>query len=89
MVTNVFKMCYDKEFLLSIHLEVQDFGDEHETNYKTNEVNKENMNSAFLIADQKSENTKHMTKYDKQTLRKFCQKKNKWRINLQLFHIFK
>ena len=59
--------------MLSIHLEVQDFGDEDETNYKINEVSKENMNEfCSFIADQKSENTKHETKYDKQTLDKFC-----------------
>ena len=30
--------------MLSIHPEVQDFGDEDETNYETDEINKENMN---------------------------------------------
>ena len=30
--------------MLSIHPEVQDFGDEDETNYEIDEVNKENMN---------------------------------------------
>ena len=40
----------------SIHAEVQDFGDEDETNYKTDEVNKENMNEFWIfITDQKSE----------------------------------
>ena len=28
----------------SIHPEVQDFGDKDETNYETEEINKENMN---------------------------------------------
>ena len=55
--------------MLSIHPEVQDFGDEDETNYETDEVNKENMNEfCSFIADQKSKNTIHKTKYDKQTL---------------------
>ena len=46
--------------MLSIHPEVQDFGDEDETNYETDEINKENMNEfCIFIADQKSENTKH------------------------------
>ena len=30
----------------------------------------------IFIADQKSENTKHKTNYDKQTLCKFCPNKN-------------
>ena len=61
----------------SIHPEVQDFSDEDETNYETDEINKENMKEfCILIADQKSENAKHTTKYDKQTLCKFCRKKN-------------
>ena len=52
--------------MLSIHPEVQDFGDEGETNYETDEINKENMNEfCIFIADQKSENAKHKTKYDK------------------------
>ena len=52
--------------MLSIHPEVQDFGDEDETNYETDEINKENMNEfCIFIADQKSKNTKHKTKYDK------------------------
>ena len=52
--------------MLSIHPEVQDFGDEDETNYETDEINKENMNEfCIFIAEQKSENTKHATKYDK------------------------
>ena len=45
--------------MLSIHLEVQDFDDEDETNYKVNEVNKENMNEfCSFIAHQKSETIK-------------------------------
>ena len=52
--------------MLSIHPEVQHFVDEDETNYETDEINKENMNEfCSFIADQKSENTKHKTKYDK------------------------
>ena len=63
--------------MLSIHPEVQHFVDEDETNYETDEINKENMNEFCIFsADQKSENTKHTTKYDKQTLCKFCRKKN-------------
>ena len=43
-------------FMLTIHAEVQDFGDEDETIYKTDEINKENMNDFWIfIADQKSE----------------------------------
>ena len=30
--------------MLSIHAEQQDFGDEDETNYETDEINKTNMN---------------------------------------------
>ena len=42
--------------MLNIHPEVQDIGDEGETNYKTDQVNKENMNEfSIFIADQKSE----------------------------------
>ena len=64
----------------SIHQEVQDFDDKNETNYKTDEVNKEYVNEfCIFIADQKSENTKYKTKYDKQTLYKFCRKKNEKR----------
>ena len=66
--------------MLSIHLEAQNFGDEDETNYETDEINKENMNEfCIFIADQKSENTKHKTKYNKQTLWKFCRKENEKR----------
>ena len=52
--------------MLSIHSEVQDFGNEDETNM--NEY-------CIFIADQKSENTKYTTKYGRETLCKFCQKK--------------
>ena len=63
--------------MLNIHLEVKDFVNEEERNYETDETNKENMKEfCIFIADQKSENTKHTTKYDKQTLSKFCRKKN-------------
>ena len=42
--------------MLSIHPEIQDFGDEGETNYETDEINKENMSEfRIFIADQKSE----------------------------------
>ena len=42
-------------FMLSIHLEVKDFGNEDETNYETDEINKENMKEfCIFIADQKS-----------------------------------
>ena len=42
--------------MLSIHRQVQDVGDEDETNYETDEINKENMNKFWIfIADQKSE----------------------------------
>ena len=59
--------------MLSIHPEVQDFGEEDEKNCETDEINKKNMNEfCILISDQKSENTKHTTKYDKQTFYKFC-----------------
>ena len=68
-----------KKIMLNIHPEVQHFVDKDETNYETDEINKENMNEfCIFIADQKSENTKHKTKY-KQTLCKFCQKKNETR----------
>ena len=66
--------------MLNIHPEVQDFVNKDETNYETDEVNKENKNEfCIFIADQKSENTKHKAKYDKQTLCKFCRKKNEKR----------
>ena len=62
----------------SIHPEVKHFGDEDETIYETDEINKENMKEFGLsFADQKSENTKHTTKYDKQTLWKFCRKEER------------
>ena len=42
--------------MLGIHPEVQDFGDECETNCETDEINKENMSEfRIFIADQKSE----------------------------------
>ena len=51
--------------MVSIHPEVQDFVDEDETNYETDETNKENTNEfCIFIADQNSENTKHKTKYE-------------------------
>ena len=41
--------------MLSIHLEIQDFSDEDETNYETDEINKENISDFWIfIADQKS-----------------------------------
>ena len=40
----------------SIHSEVQDFGNEDETNYETDEINKENMSEfSIFIAGQTSE----------------------------------
>ena len=49
--------------MLSIHLEIKDSSGEDETNYKTDEIRKENMKEVCIfIADQKSENTKHPTK---------------------------
>ena len=66
--------------MLSIHPTVQHFVDENETNYETDEINKENMNEfCIFIAEQKSENTKHKTKYKKQTFCKFCGKKKEKR----------
>ena len=42
--------------MLSIHAEVQDFGDEDEINYKTNKINTGNMTEFWIfIADKKSE----------------------------------
>ena len=62
--------------MLSIHPEVQDFGHEDEMNYKTDEVNKEKMKEfCILIAGRKSENTKHTTKYYKQTLWCFVERR--------------
>ena len=59
---------------------VKHFVDEDETNYETDEINKGNMSEfCIFIAEQKSENTKHKTKYRKQTLFKFCRKKNEKR----------
>ena len=66
-------------FILSVHSEVKDFGNEDETDYETDEINEENMIEFYIFIDQKSENTKHTTKYDKQTLCKFCREKNEWR----------
>ena len=63
--------------MLSIHLELQDFCDDGKTNYETDEINKDMNEFCILIVDQKSENTKHTTKYDEQTLSKFFRKKNK------------
>ena len=66
--------------MLSIHREGQDFGDEDKTNYDTDEINKENINEfCIFIADQRSENTKHKTKYEKQILCKFCRTMNEKR----------
>ena len=63
--------------MLSIHPEVKDFGNEDETNYETDEINKENLKEfCIFIADQKSEDTKRTTKYDKQILGKFCREKD-------------
>ena len=60
-----------RRFMLIIHPEVQDFVDLDETTYKTDEINKENMNDfCIFITDQKSANTKHKMKYDKQILLK-------------------
>ena len=50
------------------------YANKDETNYKTDKIKKKNMKEfCTFIADQKSENTKHTTKY-KQTFSKFCQK---------------
>ena len=46
--------------MLSVHPEVQNFGDEDETNYETDEINKEIMNEFWIFtAVQKS--GKHIT----------------------------
>ena len=46
--------------MLSIHPVVNDFGNEDETNYETDEINEENMKEfCIFIADQISENEKH------------------------------
>ena len=64
--------------MLSIHLKVKDFSNEDEAIYKTEEINKENMNKFSIFnADQRLENAKHTTKYYKQTLCNFWGKKNK------------
>ena len=75
--------------MLSFHLEVQGFGDDGETIYETDEINKDMNEFCILIVDQKSDNTKHTTKYDKQTLSKFFRKKNKLRearLRRSFFH---
>ena len=41
--------------MLSIHLEVQHFCDDGDTNYLTNEINKDMIEFCILIIDQKSE----------------------------------
>ena len=42
--------------MVSTHPEVQDFGDEDETNYEIDEINKESMNEFWIfIADEKLE----------------------------------
>ena len=76
--------------MLSIHPEVQDFGDENETNHEIDEISKENMNKySIFIADQKPENTKHTPKYDRQTSCKLCGKKNELReVKAVLFALF-
>ena len=49
--------------MLSIHLEVKDFGNKDEMNYETDENNEENMREfCIFIAERKSENTKRTTK---------------------------
>ena len=64
--------------MLSIHPKVNDFGDKGETINETDETNKEDMKEFCIInADQKSENAKHIAKYDKLTTCKFWRKKNK------------
>ena len=60
--------------MLGIHLEIQDFFDEDETNYETDKINKEIWTSSEPLMLIK--NRKNKTKYDKQTLCKFCRKKN-------------
>ena len=52
--------------MLSSHPEIKDFGNEDETNYEADEINRGSMKTfCIFIVDQKSENTKHTTKYDK------------------------
>ena len=66
--------------MLSIRTDVQDFVDEDETKYETDEIKKEITNEfSIFIVDQKSKNTKHKAKYDKETFSKFCRKKNEKR----------
>ena len=63
--------------MLNIDLEVKDFRDEDKTNYETDERKEKNMKEVcIIIAYQKSDNTKHIAKYDKQPLRTFCREKN-------------
>ena len=64
--------------MLSIHPEVKGFGDEDETNCKTDEIDKENMKKfCIFIANQKLENTRPTTKYNKQTLTNFWSKEER------------
>ena len=66
--------------MFSIHPELQDLGDYDEKYNEIGEANKENLNEfCIFIAEQKSENTNHTTKYDKQTFCKFCSKNNEKR----------
>ena len=77
--------------MLSIHPKVQRFVGEDEMNYEADEINKENKNEFWIfIADQKSENTKHTTKYDKQILCKFWSKEERVeRSKRRTFSLFK
>ena len=64
--------------MLSIHAEVQHFGDEDETNYDTDERNKENKNEFWIfIDDRKSEKCITYNKINKQTLCKFWSKEKR------------
>ena len=56
--------------MLSIHLEVQQFVHKNETNYKMDEIKKENMNKFGIFIAEKSWKIQNI-KYDKQTLCKF------------------
>ena len=52
--------------MLSIHPEVQDFGDKDEKNYEADETNEENMNEfCIFICRLKIGKYKHTTEYDK------------------------
>ena len=77
--------------MLSSHPEIKDFGNEDETNYEADEINRGSMKTfCIFIVDQKSENTKHTTKYDKQTWCRFCRKKSELReVKDVLFSIVK